>query len=93
MKLIKERRTEMKEEITKQLIAQIDNDMYDFLEENGYCLERGNAKQIIKLRDELAQLDKQVRIECLDVRMKNENSIKNHYVIFFDSLSHPLSKE
>ncbi len=69
--------------------------MYDFLEENGYCLERGNAKQIIKLRDELAKKDKQLRVEYLNTEIKgdNKNIIQTNYVIFFDSLSHPLSKD
>lgn len=84
----------MIEEYTKQFIEQLDNDMYDFLEENGYCLERGNAKQITKLRDELAKQDKQLRVEYLDTKITkdNKNYIRTNYVIFFDSLSHPLSK-
>lgn len=85
----------MIEEITQLFARQIDNDMYDFLEENGYCLERGNTKQIVKLKDELARQDKQLRIEYLDTKIKkdNKNYIRTDYVIFFDSLSNPLSKD
>ena len=85
----------MIEEITQLFARQIDNDMYDFLEENGYCLERGNTKQIVKLKDELARQDKQLRIEYLDTKIEkdNKNYIRTDYVIFFDRLSNPLSKD
>ena len=44
--------------------------------------------------EELAKQDKQLRVEYLDTKITkdNKNYIRTNYVIFFDSLSHPLSK-
>ena len=79
----------------KGLAKEIDDKMYKFLEDNGYYLERNNVEQIIKLRDELAKEDKQIRCETAIVSFSiNEPyEVKTHGLIFFDSISTPLSKD
>ena len=79
----------------KGLAKEIDNKMYKFLEDNGYYLERNNVEQIIKLRDELAKEDKQIRCETTIVsfNINEPYEVKTHGLIFFDSISNPLSKE
>lgn len=83
------------EEYSKQLAKEIDDELYKFLEENDYYLEKGNVDQIIKLRNDLAKEDKQIRCESTVVSQSLEDpyKIKIHSLIFFDSISHPLSKE
>lgn len=81
------------EQMARETAKQVDNEMYDFLEKNGYNLERGNVEQIIELRDELAKEDKQVRAEARIVEQNfgEEYKIKSHGLIFFDSVSNPLT--
>ncbi len=87
----------MMSEIIKQyaenLAKDTDSKMYEFLEENGYKLERNNIQQIIDLKNKLAEEDKQVRVESVIVDEKNEGQniqIITHSLFFFDSIKHPL---
>lgn len=83
-------------EYTSKVAEEIDNRMYNFLEENGYALERGNVQQILDLKEKLAREDKQVRVESAIVGEKiNEEHLETimHSMIFFDSISHPLKKK
>lgn len=83
-------------EYTSNVAKEIDNKMYNFLEENSYFLERGNVQQILELKEKLAKEDKQVRVESAIVGEKiNGEHLEAimHSVIFFDSISHPLNRE
>ena len=86
---------ELMNEYKKQIAQKIDDNMYEFLEKNGYHLERNNVQQIIELRDKLAKEDKQIRCETTIVARQIEEPYKiiTHGLIFFDSISHPLNKE
>lgn len=86
---------DIRDEYSKQIAKKLDDNMYEFLEKNGYYLERNNVEQIIKLRDELAKEDKQIRYETTIVAQQIEEpyEIIIHGLIFFDSISHPLDKE
>ena len=85
------------EEIAKQSASKLDKEMYKFLKQNGYDLEENNIEQILKLKEQLAKKDRQLRLEHLDDEIYSVNekriSYKTSYVIFFDSLSHPMSIE
>lgn len=86
----------MIEDITSKVAEEIDNKMYNFLEENGYTLERGNVQQILDLKEKLAREDKQVRVESTIVGEKiNGEHLEAimHSIIFFDSISHPLKRK
>ena len=78
-------------EFTRQIAEKIDDQIYEFLEKNGYHLERGNIQQIEQLRDELASKDIQIRCETFTFSYPfDENyNYKAHTVIFFDSISTP----
>ena len=83
-------------EYASKVAEEIDNQVYNFLEENGYILERGNIKQILDLKEKLAKEDKQVRAESAIVGIKLEGErieAIRHSMIFFDSISHPLKRE
>ena len=86
---------ELMNEYARQMSKKIDNDMYVFLEKNGYHLERNNVEQIIKLKNELAKEDKQIRCETTVVvqHLNEPYKIITHGLIFFDSISNPLSDE
>lgn len=86
---------ELMNEYARQMSKKIDNDMYVFLEKNGYHLERNNVEQIIKLKNELAKEDKQIRYETTVVaqHLNEPYKIITHGLIFFDSISNPLSDE
>ena len=85
------------EEIAKQSASKLDKEVYKFLKQNGYDLEENNIEQILKLKEQLAKKDRQLRIEHLEDEIHSNNGIKInytfHYVIFFDSISHPMSIE
>ena len=83
-------------EYTNNISKETDREMYDFLEENGYILERGNIQQILDLKEKFAKEDKQVRVESAIVGAKlEENHLEQiiNTIFFFDSLSHPLKRE
>lgn len=80
----------------KKVAADLDNRMYEWLEEQGIHLERGNVEQIIALRDKLAAEDKQIRCETAVVDfIQEEDSYKciTKSLIFYDSLSNPLTRD
>lgn len=85
------------EEIVKGHGRKIDKEVYKLLRQNGYDIEENNIEQILVLKERLAQQDKQLRIEHLDDEIYSGNekqiSYKTSYVIFFDSLSHPMAIE
>ena len=85
----------MLDELIRQMSKEMDNYMYAFLEKNGYHLERNNVEQIIKLKNELAKEDKQIRCETTVVahHLNEPYKIITHGLIFFDSISNPLSDE
>lgn len=83
-------------EYTSKVAKEIDNKMYDFLDENGYTLERGNVQQILDLKEKLAKEDKQVRAESDIVGYKiydDHLELISHAIFFFDSISHPLKRK
>lgn len=83
-------------EYTSNVAKETDNKMYNFLEENGYFLERGNVQQILELKEKLAKEDKQVRVESaiVDEKINGEHlETIMHSMIFFDSISHPLKRK
>ena len=83
-------------EYTSNVAKEIDSRMYDFLEENGYVLERGNVKQILELKEKLAKEDKQVRVESGVVgnELCDEGlKIITNYIFFFDSISNPIGRK
>lgn len=76
----------MIEDITSKAAEEVDNKMYNFLEENGYILERGNVQQILDLKEKLAREDKQVRVESTIVGEKINGEYLEaitHSIIFF----------
>ena len=86
---------EIMETCTKQMVEKMDDEMYKFLDKNGYHLERGNIHQIKQLRDKLATKDIQVRCETMVVacQLYEPYNIKTHGLIFFDSISCPRTRE
>lgn len=87
---------EITKEYTHNLAKEIDNEMYNFLDKNGYHLERGNVQQILDLKEKLAREDKQVRVESAIVGKKiNGEHLEAimHSMIFFDSIRHPLKRK
>lgn len=88
--------SEIIEKYIENLAKDTDNKMYEFLEKNGYKLERNNVQQILDLKNKLAEEDKQVRVETVivDVKKEGENiQIITHSLFFFDSIKHPLDPE
>lgn len=80
-----------------KVAKKIDDEMYNFLEKEGYHLERGNVQQILELKEKLAKEDKQVRVGVshIENKMHKDGSVEIIVSRFFfiDSLSHPINKE
>lgn len=85
------------EKIIKQNCKSLDKEIYKFLKQNGYDLEENNIEQLLTLKERLAFQDKQLRVEYISNDIHNNDGQKisytSHYVIFFDSISHPLTRE
>lgn len=83
------------EKAAKNITQKIDDKLYEFLEDNGYHIERNNAEQVIELKDKLAKEDKQIRWEAaiVGINLTKQCEYILHSLIFFDSISNPLSEE
>ena len=82
-------------QMAKKIAEEMDNRMYDWLEEQGIHLERNNLERIIELRDKLAKEDTQIRCESMIVEtsINDPFEVKTHGIIFFDRISKPLDRE
>lgn len=89
---------ELQETIITQIVSKRVNDinecMYNFLENNGYKdVRKMKIDELEELFEKLREEDKQLRYELFYKHMSSEmNSIKNEYAIipFFDSYSCPI---
>lgn len=81
-------------EYIEQLIKDTDNMYCEFLEDNGYKIDKPyNIEQLNQIKNDLAEQDK--FLDCFEyTEFSKDSSTAYHYIIpFFNRISNPLTEE
>lgn len=83
-------------ERAKKVAKEMDEMIFKFLRDNGYQVDdNATPDEVLKLNEELAKEDKQVRYETIFIPIYNEDKYgcDIYGTAFFDSVKKPLNKE